>query len=81
MPKQVTAEYNRIEYTVFLNGEEVYSAGNAPGDSSLRIPSERGVGLRNMRKFCIKTAKQIAAEKKAEYAGVERIPDRDDIPG
>jgi hypothetical protein len=69
----VTGEYNEREYTILVNGHPAYSAGNAYCDSQVRVPADRGVGRGNMRKFCIGTAKAVAAERKAEYGGVEYV--------
>ena len=79
----ITGEYNEIEYTIFADGNAVYSAGNANGDSQLRVCAEDGVGRRQMKKFCIVTAKQIAEEDGAKFSGVEYVPypDPDSIPG
>lgn len=72
----VTGEYCETEYFVFSNGNQIYSAGNAPGESSAIVPPERGVGLRTMRKFCAQTAKEMAEERGEKYGGISRIEDR-----
>ncbi len=72
----VTGEYDATEYRIFLDGEEVYSAGNAPGDSQAIVSPESGVGLATMKRFCIQTAKEIAAESGARYGGVTRTSNR-----
>ena len=71
----VSGEYNRDGYTVLLchpgGVRAVYSAGNNPQDSQQHTPS--GMPLRQLRRFCIKTCREIATERHAEYGGVTRI--------
>lgn len=71
----VTGEYHETGYEIFVNGESVYSAGNSDSDSQLRVPPKRGVGLKTLRKFCVKTGKEMAFERFAKWGGCERIPD------
>jgi hypothetical protein len=81
--RKATGEYNEIEYAVFVGGREVYSAGNHPGDSTLRVPAGKGVGRREMRRFCALTTRDIAKERGVKYGGVEYVPhpDSSSIPG
>lgn len=75
----VTGEYNQHGYTVLLCRPDgvrtVYSAGNNPRDSQQNAPT--GVGLRQLRGFCIRTCREIATERRADYGGVTRIEEED----
>ena len=77
--KVVVGQFHNHGYEVLLQGDgnsrQVYSAGNAHGDSALVVPADQGVGLRVLRRFCIQTAQDIAGEWGAKYGGVERVPD------
>lgn len=73
--KQVKGYYNAQEYYIKIDGEEVYRAGNSPYESQTFVRAKDGVGLRKMRSYCILTTHDIAKEKHAKYAGVERIMD------
>jgi hypothetical protein len=87
MPRKKTpsatihGEYSALGYSVFetsIKGvKEIHSAGNAIGDSYLIVPPERGVGLLELRQFCINTARSMAEERGAKYVGVERVPEGD----
>ena len=73
----VRGEYHRHGYEVWSDGQHVYSAGNHVQDSSQpalcqgdRLP------LKTIRRFCIKTAREIATELNGRFAGVERAARR-----
>jgi hypothetical protein len=70
----VRGEYNRNGYEVWIAGRIVYTAGNHAQDSSqpARYDEDR-LPLKTIRQFCIKTAREIAAERHARFAGVERV--------
>jgi hypothetical protein len=76
--RRVHGAYDRNGYTIYLNGRPYYTAGNHPGDSTAYLDpkSDRHLiaplDLRTLRQYCRKTAKQIAAEQKAEYQGIYR---------
>ena len=74
-PLTVTGEYNRNGYAVLLTGKggtrAVYSAGNHPKDS--QASASHGLCLHMIRRFCIRTCREIAAERNARYGGVARI--------
>lgn len=67
----VIGYYNTLQYSVALNGEEVYKAGNSPYDSQIYVSANDGVGLAKMKSFCIQTSKDLAKEHKAKYLGVK----------
>jgi hypothetical protein len=73
--KSVTGEYDRNGYAVTLNGPEgarrVYSAGNHPKDS--QASASPGLSLHMLRGFCIRTCREIAAERGISYGGVTRV--------
>lgn len=71
----ITGEYSERGYTVFQNNEPVYSAGNHVGDSAAYVqPGSAGaVPSRQLRVFCIRTCREMAAEKNARFGGVERL--------
>jgi hypothetical protein len=72
--KTVTGEYSEHGYTVFLNDAPVYYAGNHAQDSTASAPpgSLEAVPLRRLRGYCIRTCREIAAERKAQFGGVAR---------
>ncbi|HEV7924438.1 MAG TPA: hypothetical protein VGR14_03740 [Verrucomicrobiae bacterium] len=76
--KTVTGEYE-AGYSVLVNGREVYAGGNNPQESQTVWPAPPcslpplKVGLRTVRRWCISTAKGIARERSANFAGVERV--------
>jgi ribosomal protein L20 len=70
--KNVVGYYNDREYSVDVNGRQVYRAGNSLYDSQVYTHPKKGVGLRKMRSFCIQTSKEIAKEHGAKYRGIER---------
>lgn len=67
-------EYSHNGYEVWSDGQHVYSAGNHAQDSSQPALCERDrLPLKIIRRFCIKTAREIAAEDHGRFAGVERV--------
>ena len=73
-PKVVTGEYDRSGYEVWLwdarGARKVYSAGNNPFDSQAAgVP---GLPLREVRRFCLRTCREIAGERKVAVGGVFR---------
>ena len=72
----VAGEYSVHGYAVLLcrrtGVETVYTAGNHPQDSQTVTP--KGVGLRQIRGFCIRTCREIAGERHALFGGVSRVP-------
>jgi hypothetical protein len=70
----VQGQYNRNGYEVWLGGHVVYSAGNHARDSMQPGWSKvERLLLKTIRQFCIKTAREIAAELNGLFAGVERV--------
>ena len=67
-------EYSRNGYEIWRGGRLVYWAGNHVQDSGQ--PALRGedrLPLITLRRFCIRTAREIAAEQGGRFAGVERV--------
>ena len=75
----VTGEYSACGYAVFLcqstGVSTVYTAGNDPQDSQVATPA--GVGLRQMRRFCLRTCREIAGERRARFGGVSRVSEEE----
>jgi hypothetical protein len=70
----VRGEYNRNGYEVRSDGQHVYSAGNHVQDSCQpTLCKEDRLPLKTIRRFCIKTAREIATEHRGRFAGVERV--------
>lgn len=63
----VTGEYNTRYYLIFLDGEEIYRAGNYKLESSTIVPesSEFSVDIETMKKYCKISAEEIAEENEA----------------
>lgn len=75
----VVGEYNHYGYTLFdpTGIKELYSAGNNPVDSEQFLPlgDPKGLSLKTIRSFCIKTGKEMAEEKGWKWGGACRIDD------
>ena len=71
MENIVIGYYNELYYRIYLNDNEIYTAGNSPHESQTYVSKEDGVGRRKMRSYCIITSKAEAKERKAKYGGVE----------
>jgi len=71
----VVGEYSGHGYAVLLcsgnSAYTLYTAGNHPQDSQVVTPN--GVGLRQVRGFCIRTCREIAGERRALFGGVSRL--------
>jgi hypothetical protein len=73
-PPVIHGEYNRNGYEVWVGGRVVYAAGNHAHDSTQPALCEKDrLPLRTIRKFCIKTTREIAAERRGIFGGVERV--------
>jgi hypothetical protein len=69
----VFGEYNRDGYEVWMDGRPVYAAGNHVHDSTQpAVCKEDRLPLRDIRKFCHRTAREIAAERGGLFAGAKR---------
>ena len=55
--------------------EQVYEAGNNPGDSTSMIPVERGEDLETLHRFCEQTGKELAKEMGLPWAGCSEEDD------
>jgi hypothetical protein len=74
--QRVYGMYNKWGYRVCtVDGDELYTAGNSPHDSGTSV--DDGLPLRKLRSMCIRTAKEIAAERGVDFIDVERIEDED----
>ena len=73
----IVGTYSKLDYTIWHNGREVYTAGNSPHDSQAYVSAKKGVSLRKMRTMCISTAKEMAAEQNVKYGGVTREQDHE----
>jgi hypothetical protein len=70
----VRGEYNRNGYEVWIDSRLAYTAGNHVQDSSQSALCDQDrLSLTTIRRFCIKTAREIAAEDHGRFAGVERV--------
>ena len=77
----VRGEYNRNGYEVWLGNRLVYSAGNHIHDSSQpALCAEDRLPLATLRKFCIKTARDLALEHGGLSATVERVAEEEQLP-
>ena len=70
----IHGEYSRNGYEVWIGGRAVYAAGNHVHDSTQPAMCQQDrLPLRTIRKFCIRTTREIAAERRGIFAGVERV--------
>jgi hypothetical protein len=67
----VYGEYSAESYTVYSDGEPIYTAGNSQHDSQSYLDAEDGVGLDRMREFCQSTCEEMAEERGEGLGGVE----------
>ena len=71
----ISGEYGSYGYAVLLCSvtgvRTLYTAGNHPQDSQAVAP--KGVGLSRIRRFCIRTCRDISAEHGAIFGGVSRV--------
>jgi hypothetical protein len=70
----ILGEYNQYGYSIFVNGKEYYNAGNHPQDSSqtVDIDDPKCLPLKEIRKMCVQTGKEIAKEEKGEWGGASK---------
>ena len=70
----VRGEYNRNGYAVWLGDHLTYTAGDHVQDSTQPALCEQDrLPLKTIRRFCIKTAREIATEQRGRFGGVERV--------
>jgi hypothetical protein len=70
----VHGQYNRNGYEVWLGDHIAYSAGNHVHDSTQPVLCKQDrLPLKTIRRFCIKTAREMATEHRGRFAGVERV--------
>ncbi|GMV81454.1 MAG: hypothetical protein AMXMBFR7_26380 [Planctomycetota bacterium] len=78
MPK-ICGEYNEHGYEVFQVGpdgiESIYQAGSAHGESAPVSHEGPGLSLIQIATLCRKTTRELAAERGAEYGGIDRAFD------
>lgn len=70
----LTGLYNRHGYVIVDDATEqaLYYAGNNPWESSSCVPLHYGLPLRTIKKFCIRTGKEMAKEMDAIFTGAYR---------
>ena len=70
----VRGQYNRNGYEVWIDNRLDYTAGNHVQDSSQpALCKPDRLPFKTIRQFCIKTAREIAAEHRGRFVGVERV--------
>jgi hypothetical protein len=70
----VRGEYHRNGYEIWIDNRLDYSAGNHVQDSTQPALCEQDrLPLKTIRRFCIKTAREIATEQRGRFGGVERV--------
>jgi len=66
----ISGQYHRYGYAVYSDGEEIYTAGNCPGDSQHRVSlKSRHCPIEQIREWCEKTVSDFAGER-GEKAGL-----------
>ena len=69
--KIVIGRYNRDGYEILMaDGRVLHSAGANAQDA---YAPGRDVSLRTLRSWCIKTGREIAAERGEKWGGEERV--------
>lgn len=72
--KKTIGYYSEYEYTVEIDGKEVYRAGNSPFDSQVYVRDLGNyavVPLATMKEYCDQTTRELAKENKASFVGIE----------
>ena len=67
----VTGRFSCTGYEVFLDGQQVYAAGDNPHDSTASAEPGHGLSLSRIAEFCERTAREIAAETGAVFGDIE----------
>ena len=67
----VTGRFSCTGYEVFLDGQQVYAAGNNPHDSAASAEPGHELPLSRIAEFCERTAREIAAETGAVFGDIE----------
>jgi hypothetical protein len=64
--------YNEQGYRLFENGndEPIYEAGNSPCESTTTVAE--GVGVKQLRAWCVQTGKEMAKERGMAWEGCSR---------
>jgi hypothetical protein len=72
----ITGHYHEHGYEILSDDDQIYAAGNNPYDSgvsqTLRTECGRALPLRKLRSFCVRTAREMALERKEKYNGSQR---------
>ena len=68
----VSGEYDENGYAVFVDGEEVYSAGNNP-DESQSHSTDKPLPLKKLRQYCLISMEQIADERKGVVHTIKKV--------
>ena len=80
MSARLVGYYNRDGYRIERpddhGGRILYEAGNNPLESSSHVDQEDGLPLRTIRRFCLQTGREMAAEMDGTFAGAEREEER-----
>ncbi len=67
----ITGRYNALKYTIYVDGDPVYTAGNSQFDSQGYVSASVGVGLSQMRSFCLVSVEHNARwDEGQEFGGV-----------
>jgi hypothetical protein len=70
----VSGEYSRYGYDVWVDHRIIYAALNHRRDSQQSAMCEQDrLSLRELRRFCLHTTREIAEERGGIFAGVERV--------
>lgn len=70
----ISGEYSRHGYDVWADHRIVYTALNHRCDSQQSATCEQDrLSLRELRRFCQRTAREIAEECGGRFVGVERV--------
>jgi hypothetical protein len=81
-PPLVYGQYNSNGYEVWIGGRVVYSAGNHVHDSTQPAMCEEDrLPLPTIRRFCNRTTREIAVERRGIFAGVARVREEEPDSG
>ena len=71
--RQIIGYYNADGYRITdpKSGEDLYTAGNSPFDSTAVVERAEGLSLDQIRAACERTGLSMAHELKAKFIGAE----------
>lgn len=79
--RRLFGEYDENGYRIFdgQTGQELYAAGNHPGDSQTHAAAPLAVALEVLALWCDQTGRQIAQEHGALWVGCQQADPQEEL--